>query len=170
MTDRIDPSRPIIGPHGQAEPIPFDTSDPKSAETLCWWLITSPGWHPLWSQFSLWVARLRDDVPGFPAPYRQFLGATHELIVVAVNPENGFYSADGISESKRLPHLTPVNICQQHEATDAEMVEVAALVCRAIVYGRLNPEIADAPGRIRENWLIAVTKTLAHIRGEEHAP
>ena len=46
----------------------------------------------------------------------------------------------------------------------------AQLAAQAVVDGVLNPETADAPSRIRENWLASVTKTLAHMRGEVHAP
>lgn len=48
------------------------------------------------------------------------------------------------------------------------MTELAWLCGRGVVYGLLNPETADAPERIREAWLAACVRTLAHMRGEEH--
>lgn len=143
---------------------------PRAAETVCHWLLTAPQYHPLWSQYVLCVVRLRD-VPGFPPPHRQFDGATHEMLVVALNPEYGDVNVLQLADPDfRWHHLVPVNHAHQLEATDAEVEELADLAARAVVSGVLNPETADAPERIRHSWLTALTKTLAHIRGEEHAP
>lgn len=158
------------GPYGTA--LRLDIPDrPEAAQTVDHWLITAPPYHPLWSQYVLCVVRL-DDLPGWPAPYRQFEGATHELIVVTLNPEHGPYDVDkmaGYANAAKLPILTPVNIAHQLTASDDELREVAALAAWAVVNGHLNPETADAPERIRRAWLASLTKTLAHIRGEAHA-
>lgn len=163
MTDDFE--SPIAGPYGIAEEVPLEGLANAGA-TLCAWLITSSVYHPLWNQYLLAVVGL-GEVPGFPPAKLKFPGASHELIVHAIDPKDGtvYKPTDG-----RFPQLIPINICEQYEATDAEMTEVAWLACRAVVHGGLNPETADAPTRIREQWLSAVTKTLAHIRGEEHAP
>lgn len=161
----------VDGPYGAAEPVPVPAI-PLAAETVCTWLITSPIWHPLWSQYTLCVVRLRDGVPGFPPPIRKFAGATHELLVVALNPEQGTQtvaSVDAHQFDGRLPFLTPVNIAEQYIATDPEMLDLASLCAQGVTHGALCPETADAPERIRGSWLIATTKTLAHIRGEAHA-
>jgi len=46
------------------------------------------------------------------------------------------------------------------------MRRVADLSAWAIVNGHMNPD--PNPGSLE--WLTSITKTLAHIRGEEHAP
>ena len=150
----------------------FDVGDsPEAAETLCSWLLTAPQAHPLWTQYLLCVVRLRD-APGFPPPHLQFPGATHELIVVALDPERGPYKAETMMSqfgSGNLPYLLPVNIVYQVEATDDEARLLAAYAAWGVTVGALWPETADAPERIRGEWASSLVKTLAHIRGEVHA-
>ena len=160
------------GPYGRA--VGLEMPDiPEAAETVCSWLITAPVWHPMWSQYLLAVVRLRDGVPGFVPPVRQFPGATHELLVVTLNPEHGPYTAEGMDRYHRsgnLPTLSPVNVAEQIEGTDAEATELAKLAVWAIVHGHLEPESSNGAQRIRAAWKSSLIKTLAHIRGEEHAP
>lgn len=158
------------GPYGTALRLAIPDV-PRAAQTVDHWLITAPAYHPAWSQYTLAVVRL-DDLPGWPPPVRQFDGATHEVIVVALDPEHGPYDVDkmaGYAVTADLPFLTPVNIAHQFTADDAEMRELASLAAWAVVHGALNPETADAPERIRGQWLTSLVKTLAHIRGEVHA-
>lgn len=167
------------GPYGKAEAIPIPDR-PDAAETLCQWLITAPMYHPMWTQYLLFVVRLRDDIPGFPPPERQFVGATHEMMLFALNPDPEDTGTpmrhtpksllERIENNKGLPYLTPINIAQQHEATDEEMERVAELSAWAVIQGLMEPETSNGAERIREHWLTSATKTLAHIRGEEHAP
>ena len=56
------------------------------------------------------------------------------------------------------------------EGTDAEATELAKLAVWAIVHGHLEPESSNGAQRIRAAWKSSLIKTLAHIRGEEHAP
>jgi hypothetical protein len=158
-----------VGGYGEAAAVPIPDR-PDAAETVCTWLLTAPIYHPLWSQYALMVARLRDNVPGFPQPVRKFIGATHELLVVALNPDAGPQTVESLFATDSLRYLTPVNICEQFEATDDELRQLAWFAAWAVVNGGLCPETADAPTRIREGWLTALTKTLAHVRGEVHAP
>lgn len=166
MTDRLE------GPRGTAERIPLPDI-PAAAETVCTWLLTAPMAHPLWSQYMLGVVRLRDGIAGFPPPKRQFDGATHELNLVALNPEHGTFTVarmKRLHRTGRLPYLTPVNIAHQFEGTDGEAGELAEMAARAVVNGWLTPETADAPDLIRADWKTSLVKTLAHVRGEVHAP
>lgn len=160
----------IEGPHGRAELVP-PGEGPEWAETVCTWLLTAPWAHPLWSQYMLAVVRLRDGVPGFPPPKRQFDGATHELIVVALNPEHGPFTVASVERFQRtgMPYLTPLNIAHQIEGSDEEAAELAELAALAVVRAWLCPETADAPERVRANWKASLVRTLAHIRGEAHA-
>lgn len=159
----------VVGPLGRAERVQL-AGVPRAEQTVGHWLITAPAFHPLWSQYVLVVVRLDDDVPGFPPPHRQFLDATHELLVVSLDPESGPHTPTSLLEPGGLRYLTPVNVCHQFIATDDEMRQVLGLATRTVVHGGLNPESADAPATIRAQWLISITKTLAHIRGELHAP
>lgn len=141
---------------------------PSAAETVDAWLLTAPMYHPLWSQYMLGVVRLRKGIPGFPDPRYQFEGATHELNVVALNPEDGPYDPATYFD-RPYAFLTPVNIAEQFEATDDELRKLAWYAALGVVHGVANPETADAPTRIRESWKTMLVKTLAHLRGESHA-
>lgn len=161
------PHGPIQGRHGNAAPLQVpDVS--TAAATVCLWLITAPAYHPIWSQYLLIVVRLADDLPGFPPAHHQFEGTTHELMVFALNPDHRQTpdSANAcLADEAMPPFLTPQNIVEQYIATDEEMRQLASLCAQGIVHGALNP---DTDGRA--DWLPATTKTLAHIRGEAHAP
>jgi hypothetical protein len=157
------------GPYGTAVTWPLGDG-PEWAETVCQWLLTAPMAHPAWSQYLMAVVRLRD-VPGFPPPSRQFPGATHELIVVALAPGQGPYTPENMSRfhDGSLPYLTPVNIAHQIQGTDEEARHLAAYAAWGVTAGMLLPETSDAPAYIREGWKESLVKTLAHIRHEEHA-
>lgn len=161
------------GHYGRARLIPLPDV-PESAETVCSWLLTAPHAHPLWAQYLLGMVRLRDGIPGFKPPARQFIGATHELFVFALNPEHGPYTVEKMqaygSGGGSIPCLTPVNVVHQVEGTDEEARLLASFAAVGVVHGMLWPETGDAPRRIREDWLVSMVKSLAHIRGEEHAP
>ena len=160
----------LEGPYGRAFRIELPDR-PDTAETVCAWVVTSPIWHPLWAQYQLNVVRLRQGVPGFPEPLLKFDGATHELHVVALHPEFGPWTPKRVVEADyAMPYLTPVNIAEQFTATDEEMATLAGLCVLGVLNGHLNPETSDAPEAIRHGWLTSMVRTLAHMRGEEHAP
>lgn len=158
---------PVQGQYGDAAPLDIPVAA-HAAEALCLWLVTAPAYNLAWSQYLLMVVRLTDDLPGFPPPTRDFEGTTHELLVFALDPDHKqtVESANQTLAGDSLPpHLVPINIAEQFVATDDEMRKLASLCAQAIVHGALNP---DTDGRAA--WLPATTKTLAHIRGETHAP
>lgn len=162
----------IQGPHGTAELMDIPVL-PRAAELVCDWLIEAPDYHPFWVSYCLSVIRLTDGLPGFDAPHHAFEGTTHEMMVVALNPDEGPFNKEkieGYYENGGLPFLTPVNVCEQFVATDEEMRELAYLGARAICLGVMSPEPPFDSASHSKNWLVAMTKTLAHIRGEHHAP
>lgn len=163
------------GPFGLAVCVPVPDL-PSAAETLAWWLVDAPKWAPLLVPFRQWViavVRLRDDVPGFPPPTRKFDGATHEVLVLTLDPDHPATPEQMVQPGYRSRHLTPVNVAEQFEATDDEMAEVVELCACAVVDGVMCPEAYSTPSgsarQLSADWLTAITKTLAHIRGEEHA-
>lgn len=174
----IDPTADIVGPYGTVQHVPM----PKTGDllpvsraaitcTLGTWLITAPIFHPAWSQYVLSLIRL-DEHPDLPPPVLKFPGASHELLLLAVNPAPGEQTPETVRDHCRdgsLPFLQPVNIAEQFTGTDDEMRAVAWLAARGVVNGVLHPETADAPSIVRAHWLAACTKTLAHLRGEDHA-
>lgn len=159
------------GPYGKMEFIDHDTTNPLNAAGVCCYLITAPAYHPVWSQYMLGVVDLKDH-DGLPDPKLHFDGATHELMVVALNPDYRQDKASMLHHAKEgtLPFLLPVNIAHQFTASDEEMEAMAWLCGNAITEGRMDPEVGDAPELVREGWLAACVKTLAHFRGEVHQP
>lgn len=156
------------GMWGGASRLKIDPENhPRHHMTVDHWLITAPAYHLFWSQYDLYVISLADH-PDYPPPHRQFPSATHELVVVALNPKEGPYTPEKLDdfarEGRGLPYLEPVNIVEQFEATDEEMRSLASLSAWGVVNGHLNPETADAPDAIRAQWGFSLRKTLAHIR------
>lgn len=172
MTDETEiPVRTdYIGPYGNMRFIPHKPTRPEHQAHVVAYLIDAPGWHPVWNQYQLAVVSLKE-FDGVPDPILKFPGATHELLVVAINPEYQQTVSSMIQHGTdgKLPYLTPVNIAEQFEATDEEMEKLAWLCGRAVVSGQLNPETGDGPERVRMEWLSACVKTLAHIRQEPHS-
>lgn len=165
-------SRLVTGPNGTAVQLKINPRLSGAETTVAWWLLTG-SWHPVWPQFILSVVHLRP-VEGAPPAKLHFPGATHELLVVALNPgDPPKIHSRKILEKRGLAgvggYLTPIDVCHQFTAVDAEMYELAALCAQACVDGLLNPSVDDARERLREQWLSTCVKTLAHMRGEEHA-
>lgn len=162
-----------IGPRGTAVKIDIDPTLSGASTTVACWLLNGD-WHPVWGQFVITVVTLAD-LPDVEPAKLQFPGATHELLVVALNPgsppvkhkaaalaKGGFAGVGGF--------LTPVDVVHQFTATDEEMVRLVELCVKACVDGAMTPSTDDARETLREGWLSACVKTLAHMRGEEHAP
>lgn len=160
----------------------LEVGGPQAAATVCHYLITAPVYHPLWFQYVLAVIRL-GRFPGIPAATLEFEGATHELMVVAMDPETGHGAAGHYPEhhtpecmngehvrNRDLAFLLPGNVSWQVIATDEEMQVLASMAAQAVVDGKWNPETADAPDAIRAAWNAGLTRTLAHLRKEPHAP
>jgi hypothetical protein len=169
----------VTGRYGTADPLDIPDT-PDGAETVAHWLVTSVkgAYHPLFDQWILAGVRLRDNIPGFPPPHRQFEGATHEILCVTLNPEAGRYDPERIKQhySKGkggLPFLEPPNVVVQVEAQDQEVRQVISLLAQSVIHGAMNPESLWTAGldkQLNLQWTSAIVKTLAHGRGETHAP
>jgi hypothetical protein len=158
----------LTGPFGTAHRIPHTDYRDTQPAGLDSWIITAPCWHPLWSQYNLGVVSLAD-FPGMPPARRQRPGVTHELSIVALNPEHGPYDARTISRTGQpLAFLLPVNIAEQFTTTDDHARHLALLCARAVVDGILCPETADAPDRIRAAWRTSIHQTLEHQHDPHH--
>ena len=142
-------------------------SNPRHGTTVAWWLLTGP-WHPLWTQFAICVVHLRD-TPGLPPAELHYPGATHELLVMALDPSH-VHTPEGLANSQPLHYLRPLDFVHQFTATDDEMRELARCLANACAAGQLTPSTDDNRTHYREQWLTSCLRTLAHIRGEEHAP
>ena len=169
MVDLTTITSPVYGEAGEAFELPIRPGH-DAAQSVCHWLVNAPGAHPLWSQWVIACVRPDDDVPGFPPPHRQFEGATHEVLIVAVNPDHPITPELAAQSDYELVYLEPVNLASQVTATDDEMRLVVAGMAWACAHGVMTPEPWLGYGSFREAWLTTIVKTLGHIRGEEHAP
>lgn len=162
----------LRGSYGTAEPVPVPPSSPEVPHaTLSTWLITAPRYHLAWSQYNLGVLHLRE-TPELGKPNRlDFPGATHEILVAALDPDHGPFTLAMMKEFARtgtgMHYLRPVNIEWQFEATDEEAVELCRMACLGIIHGQLNPETGDSSEKIRAAWSHSLGETLEHMRNPD---
>jgi hypothetical protein len=160
---------PIVGTCATATLLPI-LDAPEWSATTCHWLITSAQFHVWWRQWLISCVNLAPN-DNFPPPVLQFPGATHEVIIVALNPDHPVTPAATTADG--FQPLIPINLAAQFEASDDEMRRVLAYMCWSISEGYHTPEPPLSHGIESEwgqGWLASITKTLAHVRGEVHAP
>lgn len=138
-----------------------------SAELACLvsWLICAPGQSPAWQHYLLSVCHLRP-VAGAPPAHIRVAGATHELLICALNPLGN----PNINDRESLRFLTPLNAEAQFVVdTDEQAVSLAEKATRAICDGAMPAE-PPFPHAGRAMWQSCVTQTAEHIRtGGHHA-
>lgn len=167
MPDLNSITSPVVGNWAEVEELPLRDID--QAATVCHWLINAGTLHPVITQWFIGIVRL-SDLPGVPPAHLQFTGATHEVLMVAVDPDYPITAASAATPEHRLQPLNPVNLAHQFTATDDEMRLMAKGMAWAIAHGDMPPEPPLGYESFRHKWLTVMVKTLAHIRGEEHAP
>jgi hypothetical protein len=59
----------------------------KAGGEICGWIIEAPWAHPMWHSYFLSAVHLRE-LPGFPPAVIHLPGATHEVMLFALNPEH----------------------------------------------------------------------------------
>jgi hypothetical protein len=108
--------------------------DPRNLSHLCTWIVHAPWSHPHWPVVAVMACNLRD-VPGMPPAIINLPGATHEVMVYAMNPGMPV-TVDG-----DMHFLQPGNFVGQFKATsdDAARAIIEDTV-RKIVAGQLNPD------------------------------
>lgn len=156
----------MIGPYGSARMIPEEVYTEGTCQ-IAGWVITAPTWHPLWSQYFLAAVSLRD-VPGQPPAEKKFPEATHEIMVLTLDPDHGPFDADTISSGHRLRFLMPGNIVHQMIATDEQAEEITAMLANAVVHGMLCPETAGMGDSVRATWDQSISQTLDHYKDPHH--
>jgi len=112
------------------------TEHPADNASLAVWLVHAPWMHPAWSWHYVGLVHLRD-LPGqSKRPVLTVDGATHEFLVMAVDPSQTIDL--GADKWEPLKLLSPISIVQQFVAAgDAKALErvedCLALVARDIV-------------------------------------
>ncbi len=109
-------------------------NDPRAAVTLPCWIASAAYAHPLWSHYTIMCVALRE-VPGLPKATVGLDGATHEILVFALDPG----TKPAVDDVPRILH--PINFAGQFVAADD--ISAAALVQQAVqdvIDGTLNPD------------------------------
>ena len=157
----------FTGESGKAWLFPVD-SKLNTEASIRSWLLHAPYAHPMWTDHFLYVVHLRP-VAGMPPAKPEFEGATHELGVMALNPEDQPWSIETLTEAltrmkqdgARPPYLRPHDVGEHFIATDQEASLIADYCARSVTSGRLVPDSDYA-----SQWMPAIEATLAHLRGE----
>jgi hypothetical protein len=134
----------------------------KRETTVVQWLVEAPGGRPLWSWSWYIVAcvHLRE-VKGAPAPSLHFPGATHELIMVALDPAARLPSVEawGRPGTPQPRILMPLDQCVQFIVADDEQAAVLTVKCVEVIMAGMTPD-----SDFRGWWGEAVASTAEHIR------
>jgi hypothetical protein len=112
----------LHGPNGRTARLLPPGHHADHPAVLAIWIITAPDAHPLWSQYALSAVTLAD-LPGVPEARKRNDTVTHELTVLALNPDHGPYDNATV---ERMRYLGPVNVVEQFTATDEHARELTA--------------------------------------------
>lgn len=156
----------MTGEYGTAVQIPRENWPDKTAQ-LSAWVITAPCWHIFWSQYMIAVVSLAE-FPGIDPPVIDFPGATHELMVIALNPDHGPYDARNVTPENPVVYMLPHNICEQFTTTDKRAIELCELFAGAVIDGRMCPETIEDPVYVRSVWRQTISVTLDHFKDPHH--
>lgn len=110
------------------------SNDPRASVTLPSWIASAAYAHPMWSHYVILCVALRD-IPGVPKATVHLAGATHEVMVFALDPD----SQPAVNDMPRMLH--PANFVAQFIEPDD--VSAAARVQQAVqdvIDGTLNPD------------------------------
>lgn len=156
--------RQLVGPFGSATEVVIDAPGSDNDATVACWLLHCPGQSPAWAHYLLSAVHLRAVVGGHEAEVR-VPGATHEVLLLALDPEKSPVPDNPASWA----WLLPLNVQEQVQlGSDDQAADLVESCVRAMLAGNLPAEPALA-GAV-EPWRTVLVKTAAHARGEEHAP
>lgn len=112
--DRADFPPTIIGAHGEAWEIDLLTSRALCGETdetdttVALWVVFAPWAHAYWSYYLIGAIHLRP-MAKLKAPTIFLPGATHEIMIFALDPE----TVPDVVNSSKLRKLRPINFAGQ---------------------------------------------------------
>jgi hypothetical protein len=139
-----------------------ETAKPSGLDS---WLIHDPGIHAFWSWWIVSGCSLRD-IPGAPPAKLQRPDMSHEILILALNPEKPPIDPDlpvGLG-GQRVHHLEPLDlVCQVGGITDEDANRLIMLLCRVFCDGLSHP---DADFRVVNEQM--VIGTAAHFAAGMH--
>lgn len=144
MTDPISVTPTLTGKGGRAWKIDIQALIAKRGfnsdedATVAMWMIEAPWAHPVWHSYGLILVHLRPlRVPDRPRFYLP--GATHELWLHALNPED---ARQGVFETGQMAFLHPLNYAVQliRDSDEAAALDIETRAVRPILDGTLSPD------------------------------
>lgn len=128
----------LKGPGGEAWPWRRKPSEAAHSASLGSWIVTAAFAHPIWSQYAFSLIHLRP-IEGTPDAHVRLAGATHELLVSALDPKHKM--TPEMDPEVTLHYLIPMNHqCQFVAPSDAAAAQRLEDVILAVTEGRLSPD------------------------------
>src|SRR4029077_7173447 len=116
---------------GRAWLLKMQPSLPAHEACLGMWLIHAPQSHLIWPWRLISVIHLRD-IPGVTAATKRYAEATHELMVLSIDPE-ACPNPDPDAPDNHYPTLRPIDVAEQfHGLSDldaAHLLELSVQAC-----------------------------------------
>ena len=122
------------------------------------------GWsHPFWHWYHICGIHLRP-IPGVRPPKKFFPEASHEIMILALDPKVQHDPDLLASGEQELSYLSPPDLIHQvGDLTDDQFKQLVQDVVLAIVEGKASPD-----QDWREWWRRAIDETAEHIREGKH--
>lgn len=144
----------LEGEGGTAWVIPPDFKE--SPAGVAQWLVHAPGAHPYWSWYCVACVSLKS-VSGIDEAFKQFPGATHEIIFVALNPD---HPLPDIDDWKSMHWLKPADLVHQFIVnSDNDASELTSKIVEHICRAAISPDQDN-----RTYWKNCVNATAEHAR------
>lgn len=166
------------GPAGEGWKILSEPSDHERSDvqaSINHWIIRAPNQSPAWEYYIVGCVHLRPVEGQSRPPHLRFPGATHEILILAVNPklgdnlrpENWLERTNQAAEQGEAIHLVPVNYVHQFGGlTDGEASTLVDLLAHSIVNGYLPAEPLLSGG---DYWTESLLSTIEHIQTGGHS-
>lgn len=150
----------LAGTYGQAWEYRGDRTDEAWREDayMGGYLIHAPAAHPLRAWHLLMGIHLRPDNRAPTLPFLRFPGATHEIMVLALNPEHD--AALDPDDRETFKWLEPPDVTEQVVlGSDDQARELVRLCATGCVHGVLVPD-----SDFRSAWRASLEQTSEHLR------
>ena len=153
----------LVGAHGRAWKYDMEAcarrypSGPTAELTVASWIVEARYAHPMWHSYLVAAVALRD-MPGVPKAVVHLQGATHEVMVYALNPEQ----PRAINAAPQ--YLTPANFHGQWRAeSDAAAVRFIEETVHLVIDGHLSPDTD-----FRRDWIARFSAS--NMKGPDYPP
>jgi hypothetical protein len=155
-----------VGPAGRAYKVTRHQQTDERARSLqagAFWFLHLPEAHPVWPRYVLSCVHLQH-VDGLPDPFLSSPEMTHELMLLALDPE----AKPTPSDTSTWSPLTPPNFAFQFKVESNEQAALLTeLMARSLVDRRLPAELDDYLGGMAA-WERSVRMTAEHVVAAAH--